>query len=289
MFQHDRESLAAWNALARDRRSVDTTIATGGFRELQIPNAIVNACEIKGDYQCGFEAVKRVGSDQPAMAQESALENGAFLDADVHDVEAARAKALRFSGEHAQVDKVLIFDTTALDTGDPSSVALLTRLNDVGAALYNPSTATRFVGPLLTQAKLRVGDLVGAQALAATLPADCYICARVRGMVAARNGDRSGANRWFAEAIRQAPDLPQAYTDRGQARLDWGDPGGALADAERANRLSPHYPEALKLWGDALAREGHWKAALAKFDQALGYAPAWAELHHVRDAAARHV
>ena len=286
-LQHDQEALETYKLLARDRASIDTTIAAGGFRDLQVPNAIANACEIQGDYKCGFEAVQGVGTDEPAEAEESALENAASLDADVHDVKSARAKALRFSGANAEAYRALLFGRTALDAGDPSSVAMFSRLTGFAAAMWNPSMATRVVGPLLTQAKLRFGDVAGAQALAATLPADCYICARVRGTVAARSADRNGSNHWFAEAISQAPDLPQAYTDRGQARLDWGDLGGALMDAEQANRLSPHHPEALKLWGDVLAHEGHWKAALAKFDQALGYAPAWAELHQARDLAAR--
>ena len=37
-----------------------------------------------------------------------------------------------------------------------------------------------------------------------------------------------------------------------------------------------------------LAREGRWKEALAKYDEALKDAPAWAELHQARDAAIRH-
>ncbi|MGC1304185.1 MAG: tetratricopeptide repeat protein [Caulobacteraceae bacterium] len=286
-FQHDQEAFEAFNALARDQRSIDATIAAGGYREDQIPSAIETACEIKGDYQCGFEAVKRVGADQPAMARANALRNDASLDIDVHDVEAARAEALRFSGDNAQAYKALALARAALDAGDPSSVALFAQLNAVAGAMWNPGAATRVVGPYLAQAKLRFGDLAGAQALAAALPADCYVCARVRGMVAARSGDRIGANRWFAEAIRQAPDLPQAYADRGQARLDAGDSGGALADAKRASQLSPHYPEALKLWGDALAREGDWKAALAKYDEALQLAPKWADLQRARDSARR--
>ena len=40
--------------------------------------------------------------------------------------------------------------------------------------------------------------------------------------------------------------------------------------------------------GDLLGREGQWKLALAKYDEALKYAPVWAELLQARDAAARH-
>ena len=36
-----------------------------------------------------------------------------------------------------------------------------------------------------------------------------------------------------------------------------------------------------------LARQGQWRAALAKYDAALKYAPAWTQLHQARDAAAK--
>ena len=69
--------------------------------------------------------------------------------------------------------------------------------------------------------------------------------------------------------------------------LDHGDLKAAEADLSTAASKAPHYADPLKAWGDLLAKEGRWKAALAKYDEALKYAPAWAELHRARDAAAR--
>ena len=43
----------------------------------------------------------------------------------------------------------------------------------------------------------------------------------------------------------------------------------------------------LKAWGDVLMRQGHARAARAKYDEALKYAPSWKELHQARDAAAK--
>jgi predicted negative regulator of RcsB-dependent stress response len=43
----------------------------------------------------------------------------------------------------------------------------------------------------------------------------------------------------------------------------------------------------LKGWGDALARQGQSKAALAKYDEALQFAPAWKELRAAREAVAK--
>jgi Flp pilus assembly protein TadD len=92
--------------------------------------------------------------------------------------------------------------------------------------------------------------------------------------------------RWFAEAIKPGPSLPQAYVDRGSAYLQWGDTAGAQADATKATHLSPHHADAWKLWGDVLAKQGHGKEALAKYDEALKYAPNWKQLQEAREAAA---
>ena len=67
-------------------------------------------------------------------------------------------------------------------------------------------------------------------------------------------------------------------------RLAQGDIAGAVAKFESAHKESPHFADALKGWGDALARQGQAKAALAKFDQALECAPNWKELRQARQA-----
>jgi tetratricopeptide (TPR) repeat protein len=66
-----------------------------------------------------------------------------------------------------------------------------------------------------------------------------------------------------------------------------GDLAGAIAKLQAANRRGPHWADPLKAWGDVLARQGRWRETLAKYDEALKYAPAWAQLHQARDAAAR--
>ncbi len=66
-----------------------------------------------------------------------------------------------------------------------------------------------------------------------------------------------------------------------------GDLAGALAEIEKAHQTGPHWADPLKVWGDVLARQGQWRSALAKYDEALKDAPAWVELHQARDAAAR--
>jgi tetratricopeptide (TPR) repeat protein len=114
-------------------------------------------------------------------------------------------------------------------------------------------------------------------------------CYAFHGDALAHAGDVAGAERVWAEGLKIAPDLPQVYLHRGVFELDHGDLKAAEADLSTASAKAPHYADPLKAWGDLLAREGQWKAALAKYDEALKYAPAWVELHQARNAAARRV
>ncbi len=114
-------------------------------------------------------------------------------------------------------------------------------------------------------------------------------CYAFHGDALAHAGDVAGAERVWAEGLKVAPDLPQVYLHRGVFELNRGDLKAAEADLSTASAKAPHYADPLKAWGDLLAREGQWKAALAKYDEALKYAPAWVELHQARDAAARRV
>ena len=114
-------------------------------------------------------------------------------------------------------------------------------------------------------------------------------CYAFHGEVLAHAGDTAGAERVWAEGVRLLPDLPNVYLARGRWEMDNGDLKAASADLAAASAKAPHYADPLKAWGDLLAKQGQWKAALAKYDEALKYAPAWAELHQARDAAARGV
>ncbi len=112
-------------------------------------------------------------------------------------------------------------------------------------------------------------------------------CFAFHGEVLAHAGDTAGAQRVWAEGVRRLPDLPNVYLARGRWEMDHGDLKAASADLAAASAKAPHYADPLKAWGDLLAKEGQWKAALSKYDEALKYAPAWAELHVAKDAAAR--
>jgi tetratricopeptide (TPR) repeat protein len=133
----------------------------------------------------------------------------------------------------------------------------------------------------------RTGDLAGADAVSSTTPLDCYLCVRVRGQIATIKRDWPAAERWYSEAVRQAPSLPFAFSEWGEMRLAKGDIEGAISKFEIAHKNTPHFADALMGSGDALARRGQAKAALAKFDEALECAPHWKELKEARDAVAK--
>jgi tetratricopeptide (TPR) repeat protein len=112
-------------------------------------------------------------------------------------------------------------------------------------------------------------------------------CYAFHGVALERAGDLAGAERMWAEGLRVGPDLPQVYLWRGMSETARGDFVRAGADLSTASAKAPHWADPLKAWGDLLARQGRWRDAVARYDDALKYAPAWSALHQARDAAAR--
>ncbi len=172
--------------------------------------------------------------------------------------------------------KALVADVQAQQSATPSSefAARVALLGDTG---YRP---------LLAYAEAMTGDTASATALISQTPTDCYLCVRMRARIAAVAGDAAGADRWFAEAVRQAPDLPMAYFEWGQVLLARGDLTGAARELSLAHDKGPHFADPLKAWGDVLVKQGRGKEAVAKYDEALKFAPAWAALKQARAAAA---
>jgi tetratricopeptide (TPR) repeat protein len=66
-----------------------------------------------------------------------------------------------------------------------------------------------------------------------------------------------------------------------------GDLDGAAAKFKDANHKSPHWADPLKAWGDVLVKQGNTKDALAKYDEALKYAPNWMQLKEAREGLAK--
>ena len=115
------------------------------------------------------------------------------------------------------------------------------------------------------------------------------MCDALDGDVLAHAGDVAGAEKAWADSQKLRPDLPAVPLHRGLFELGQGRLKAAEADETFAAGKAPHWADPWKAWGDVLAREGRWKDALAKYDEALKYAPAWAELHAARAAAAKRV
>jgi len=135
------------------------------------------------------------------------------------------------------------------------------------------------VWPYLARARFETGDRAGAFALIGRTPRDCYACVDMRGNidVAARNWD--GATFWFADAVRQAPSVPLAYSDWGAMLLAKRDLEGAIAKFQIAKEKGPHFADPLEMWGEALIAKNRSDLALAKFEEADKYAPNWGRLH----------
>jgi len=112
-------------------------------------------------------------------------------------------------------------------------------------------------------------------------------CYAFHGDVLAHSGDVAGAMRVWAGGLKIAPDLVPIYLHRGLFELSRGDLRAAQADFAAGHAKAPHYADPLKAWGDVLMRAGRWSDALAKYEEALKYAPAWVELRRAHDAAAK--
>ena len=133
--------------------------------------------------------------------------------------------------------------------------------------------------PYTALADAKLGDFAGAQQQIAATPPDCNLCVRMRGQIAAAMHDWPTADRWFAEAVRQAPSLPFAYAEWGKSLLARGDPDAAIAKLQIAHAKSAHFADAMELWGEALAAKGDVAGAALKFAQADQDAPHWGRNH----------
>jgi tetratricopeptide (TPR) repeat protein len=133
--------------------------------------------------------------------------------------------------------------------------------------------------PLEALALARTGDVAGAQALIGKTPLDCYPCLRVRGQIAAEARDWPAAERWFAEAVHQAPSPPLAYAEWGRMRLDKGDLDGAIAVLRTAEARGPRFADPPQIWGEALMAKGDFAGAQRKFAEAARLAPTWGRNH----------
>lgn len=295
---HDALSVE-FAAKCLDGNTADQATIAVDWRDFVTAHCQFRKAVAEGDY---VEAIRAASTEAAANHQTSALAVGWIVQAQLlsHDLDGALgfdwAAALDAVAKYpslvallnAKRDHAAAF--VALERNEARAVDLWTAAaagEDFPATTASHDYMLRNSGAWMAYARARFGDLKGGQALIAQTPLDCRRCVQLRGRIAALAGDTAAAENWFQQAIDVAPKLPQAWVDRGQARLDRSALADALADATQAATLSPHDGDAWKLWGDVLARQGQGKAALAKYDEALKYAPKWAALVAARVAASR--
>jgi tetratricopeptide (TPR) repeat protein len=104
-------------------------------------------------------------------------------------------------------------------------------------------------------------------------------CTAAHGQILEHQGNLAAAQAMWADGINHSPDLPFDYMARGVSEENRGDLKSAEADLKKASSTAPHFADPIKLYGDLLAREGRWKEAFAKYEEALKYAPNWPNLH----------
>ena len=214
--------------------------------------------------------------------------DGAVYAARNHDVPSARA-LLDEAGASALGQSYVFYDARyyiALEEQDWRRAADLARHRDAQFGIDVLAVPAIVAAerethgqPMLAVALARSGDIAGAEAAIATTPADCYVCQRTRGQIAALQGNWDGAARLYADATTLAPSLPFAYAEWGAVLLRKGDSDAAITKFEIANQKGPHFADPLELWGEALMAKNRSDLALAKFSEANQYAPHWGRLH----------
>ena len=136
----------------------------------------------------------------------------------------------------------------------------------------------RHVLPRLAIALALNGQLGEARQIAASLPSDCANCAGARAAVAGIGGDFAAARAWTKQAERWGVPPVFSATDLGRLYFKAHHYPEALAEAERALSVGPHYADALKLKGDSLRKMGRLDEAVDVYQDAEKEAPRWGRL-----------
>ena len=133
--------------------------------------------------------------------------------------------------------------------------------------------------PLAAIAEAKLGHFAQAESLIAPTKADCYDCLMARAQIAEMQSQHARGDYWFERAVKEAPSIPFAYYEWGQALMQRGDFTGAIAKFKLANQKGPHFADPLEMWGEVLIAQNRSDLALAKFSEATKYAPNWGRLH----------
>ena len=97
-----------------------------------------------------------------------------------------------------------------------------------------------------------------------------------RGVARYESGDSGGAISDYDEAIKIDPQFALAYNNRGVARADSGDSGGAISDYDRAIKINPQDALAYNNRGFTRYASGDIPGAIADYDRAIKIDPQYA-------------
>ena len=277
------------NAAARWMRvgEADARRGTGAFESMDVEDRIVFARGAYGLLTGNFGSALRDFNSYRGRSRSGASANGieniirALIP--LHETTAARNRLPAMMAVSTNISQRLQQFNTALMAqiaAEEGNWPLLLETLDTSPASPNPGMlGSPTPDAWRARALAHLGRLAEAQAMAASLPGDCYRCLRTGAEVAELAGDRAGADRWYAEAVRQNPDLPFADTDWASTLLARGQPALAIQHAKAAHKASPNFADPLELWGEALLAQGDAKGAAAKFEAAAKLAPLWGRLH----------
>jgi tetratricopeptide (TPR) repeat protein len=276
---------AEWRESQRFLKAV-AAAPPGGKPELRL---LQNAAQNVWDLPLLLESVQEDATHHEGAGTSTYIEGP--LIADVYGLMHDPASAARYMGQSdpdnptTEAEALLLPAYEALDRGDP--VAALPSLEAFWKAWQaSPGLQSLYTDPpcLAGFALGMAGRRAESEAVFARL-GPLSRCYALHGDVLERSGDLAGAERLWAQGLAAAPDLPHVWLHRGLSELRRGDLASASADLAAANRSAPHFADPLKAWGDLLARQGRWREAFGKYDEALKYAPAWQALRQARDAA----
>jgi tetratricopeptide (TPR) repeat protein len=216
----------------------------------------------------------------------------ALLDVMLHDVAAAR---LRFQttvwDQSSHPDAANAAVAQAFLEKELDNLPAAAKRWDEFALLYaDPVIATSIAAAICSAAPVyeKTGEPQKADAaLNAVGPLTFLDCYRYKADVLDMRGNWVGAQEWYTKAVKLAPSLPAGYYSWGLALAKHGEFSAAIDQLRLANLKAPTWADPLKAWGDVLVGQGHAEEGLAKYDEALKFAPNWKELKDSRDAIAK--
>ena len=243
---------------------------TGDFRGAEQATLRVNDPAL-GVYRGRRDVAPFIAAQHDAVRASTELSRVARLGLPVSAD--SRARVALYAGDWPAAAAAYAVARTELDAVDAEARAAGWPQSLAGRTRRIPLTAEQAL------AMAEAGDLAGAATLIAPTPADCYPCILTRARIAWLGGDLAGAERAYAEAVRQGPSLPMAYEAWGQLALARGDPNRAADLARSAAARGPRWADPKKLEGDALLALRRPADAARAYAAAAKLAPNWGRLH----------